>query len=54
MTTVGYGDTFPVTLPGKIVGGLTSVMGVLMLSFPVAVFGLHFNAAYVYVQRRNM
>lgn len=52
MTTVGYGDAYPITLAGKVVGGITSVMGVVMLSFPIAIFGLHFNAAYVYVQRR--
>jgi Ion transport protein len=37
-TTVGYGDTFPVTAGGKAVATLTMLMGLFVVTFPVSVF----------------
>jgi hypothetical protein len=37
-TTVGYGDTFPTSTPGKWVAALAMIMGVLVIAFPVSVF----------------
>ena len=46
MTTVGYGDQVPVSLPGKMAGACCAMMGILCMSFPVPVFVSHFNYLY--------
>jgi voltage-gated potassium channel len=43
VTTVGYGDVTPKTLPGRIIGGLTMVTGILMIALPVAIIGSSFT-----------
>ena len=43
MSTVGYGDCSPITLPGKVVAVLTMVGGVLVLALPMTVLGSNFT-----------
>lgn len=50
LTTVGYGDVTPVTLWGKIAGGLTAVMGLCMFAIPVGIIASAFVEA---VRRRE-
>ncbi len=43
MTGVGYGDMVPITLLGKIIGGIISVFGIVIVALPVGIL----SAAYV-------
>lgn len=38
MTTVGYGDMFPSTVQGKVIGAITASIGVILLAIPAGIF----------------
>jgi len=42
LTTVGYGDTVPVTIAGKILGGLIAVVGVGLVALPASILASGF------------
>ena len=37
LTTVGYGDAVPLTLPGRVLGGITAVTGVGLIAMPAGI-----------------
>lgn len=39
LTTVGYGDTFPVTPLGKLLGAIVAILGIGMFALPTAILG---------------
>jgi len=46
MTTVGFGDQYPRTTQGYIVGCVCMLCGILLISLPVAIVGSKFQEAY--------
>lgn len=46
ITTVGYGDAYPTTTAGKIVGALTILNGIIVLAMPIGVVGANFSSEY--------
>jgi len=46
MTTVGYGDTFPITPYGKVAAAITMLGGIIIIAFPVAIISDNFSYLY--------
>merc|ERR1711972_1188136 len=45
-TTVGYGDDYPTTTAGRIVGIATFYTGIILLALPITIVAERFNAHY--------
>jgi hypothetical protein len=53
MTTVGYGDFYPKTTSGYVVGVLTSMFGMVLLAMPIATIASNFSKIYdCYIYRK--
>lgn len=46
MTSLGYGEIYPVTYIGRVVGGLASLAGLITLALPMVIIGQNFSDAY--------
>jgi voltage-gated potassium channel len=45
LTTVGYGDIYPVTALGRVLGGLTAVIGIGLIAMPAGILAAAFGEA---------
>ena len=50
LTTVGYGDVYPVTLLGKSLAGLVAIAGIGLIAMPTGILAAAFSDV---VQRRR-
>ncbi|GMM92333.1 ion transporter [Qipengyuania sp. MTN3-11] len=50
LTTVGYGDAYPITTAGRFIGAFVAVGGVLLVALPTGIFAAAFSDA---MQRRR-
>eukprot|EP00929_Paragymnodinium_shiwhaense_P013399 TRINITY_DN12125_c0_g1_i2.p1 TRINITY_DN12125_c0_g1~~TRINITY_DN12125_c0_g1_i2.p1 ORF type:complete len:786 (+),score=141.82 TRINITY_DN12125_c0_g1_i2:136-2493(+) len=47
MTTVGYGEFYPTTRPGKVIGVACFYVGIIFLALPISVLGNNFEIVYL-------
>jgi voltage-gated potassium channel len=45
LTTVGYGDVFPVTVIGRILAGATAIIGIGLIAMPTGILAASFSDA---------
>ncbi len=53
MTTVGYGDVYPKTVMGMVIGALCAVWGVLLLALTIPVISNNFTLFYTHARTRE-
>jgi len=53
MTTTGYGDNYPITPGGKVVASSAMLCGLLVLAFPLTIFGSNFQEVYEEFKAEN-
>merc|ERR1711879_256484 len=53
ITTVGYGDMYPVTIPGKLIGTITTFTGLIVMAIFVIIIGGNFEKIYKDYQRKK-
>jgi len=51
LTTVGYGDVYPVTLVGKLIGAVVAMTGIGLFAMPAGILGSGFME--VFTERRQ-
>ncbi|MCG8700635.1 MAG: potassium channel family protein, partial [Bacteroidales bacterium] len=42
LTTIGYGDVFPVTVAGKVISGIIAIVGIGLVALPTGIISAGF------------
>ena len=53
MTTVGYGDVYPMEVGGYLATAIVMIIGLMVTALPVAIIGGNFTVVYEYNHKRN-
>ena len=53
LTTVGYGDVYPITFWGRLAAGMAALMGVAIVALPAGIMAAAFSDAFQQVQRHH-
>lgn len=53
MTTVGYGDLYPLTPTGQVMTGFFMIFCLIVTALPVAIIGANFTVYYEYSIKRE-
>ena len=54
ITTVGYGDIYPITDLGRLIGGLTMVMGLIIIALPITIISKNFSRTWDEFENRGL
>ncbi|XP_067664290.1 potassium voltage-gated channel protein egl-36-like [Haliotis asinina] len=54
MTTVGYGDVYPVSVIGQVIASVCAVTGMVILTLPIAIIGTNFAEYYSVNREREL
>jgi len=52
LTTIGYGDVYPITTGGKVLGGFIALLGIGLVAVPTGIIAGGFQEAYLARRRR--
>ena len=47
ITTVGYGDVYPITLMGKVLAGIVAICGIGIIAMPAGIISANFNSIHL-------
>ena len=53
LTSVGYGDLFPLTPAGYVIGSLAAVVGTIVLALPITIIGATFDEEYEKARKKR-
>jgi hypothetical protein len=54
MTTVGYGDIYPISIGGKVLSSCLMIVGLLFMSLPIAIVGSKTTVAYENLEKQRI
>ena len=43
LTTVGYGDTYPITVLGKLLASMVAILGISVVALPAGIIAANFS-----------